>query len=152
VLFRTTARPVTGYPQAMFSTGGTISTSTIGVLAQILPTLLGIGLLVPILSKMRVQTPERLYFASQTLVVLFTEGNLLWFLIQGRAAPGYYREVFWGACIYAMIGILVVAFAWARPSREERVAERAEAQAHKLARAERRALKNARKHPLPPSH
>jgi hypothetical protein len=107
-----------------FDSEAPISLEVLATFAQVLPALLAIGLLVPMLSRMPMASPERFYFASQTIVVLLTEGTVLYLLLQGQpAAPGF-RILIWSACFYSFIGIAIVAIAWARSSPAERKAER----------------------------
>lgn len=118
----------------MFSTAGTVSLDAIGTLAQVLPGLLAIGLLVPLLTRMPLQTPERSLFRWQTVYVLLVEAVLLYFLIQGDPAPAALRWIFATAALWSLLGIAIVVLAWSRSTKAERDAER---QAYREAKAGR---------------
>jgi hypothetical protein len=126
----------------MFTNDETIGLDVLATVAQVLPALLAIGLLVPILSGMKMGTPERLYYATNTGVVLLTEATLLWLLIDGNPAPGGLRYLLWGSCLYALIGVLGIALIYARSTPAEREAERA---AYRRQRAERQEQAAGRK-------
>ncbi len=68
-------------------------------LAQVLPALLAIGLLVPVLSGMRVSSFDRLFFKSQILSVLVAEAMCLWSVMADTA---------WNSLWYGWMAAIVV--------------------------------------------
>ncbi|GAA4385569.1 hypothetical protein [Agromyces bauzanensis] len=100
-----------------------MSLASASTIAQILPALLVVGLLGPIFLGWKMQSPERLYFASQTTLALLSEAILLWFIVRDEDVPAGLSTFVQGSLFLSLIGILVVVWAWARSRPSERKAE-----------------------------
>jgi hypothetical protein len=107
----------------MPSTTGAITTDTLAALAQILPALLAIGILLPVLSRMAMPPAARVYFAGEALVIVATEGIILWQLIEGDPVDGGWRLLYWVACLYSLIGTMAIVIGWAASNRSAELAE-----------------------------
>lgn len=111
-----------------------MSDAAASTVALILPVLLGIGILGPLVADWKVEWPERGLFASQTAAVVVVEAALLFYIIHDQSVPKIWLGFTQLVLVYALIGILVFVFAWAKKT----PAERAELREDRLRRRQRR--------------
>ncbi|PPG81739.1 hypothetical protein C5C52_07930 [Rathayibacter sp. AY1E5] len=93
-------------------------------MAQILPALLVAGVLGPMLLGWGIESPERFYFAGQTVIVAMVEGVLIWYIMRDEPLPEAGMVFVGTAAVAALSGIVFVAIQWARRTREERQHEK----------------------------
>lgn len=89
------------------------------VIAQVLPALLVIGLLVPLLSGMSMQWPERGFFRNNVILVLVVEAICLWSVLNDKPLYENLIYLFYFAILYSLGGIWLVVSVWARRSKTE---------------------------------